>query len=65
MRCAVNRWGPGTTCERPTNTPASKELQERLAKMRQEREKQDTMWTEPVKEEKSIFQTSSQNNQQK
>ncbi len=50
MRCACNRWGPGTTCERPTNTQASKELQERLEKMRQERSLQDTMWTEPVTE---------------
>ncbi len=44
MRCACNRWGSGTTCERPTNTQASKELQERLEKMRQERSLQDTMW---------------------
>lgn len=65
MRCALNRWGPGTTCERPTSTPASKELQERLAKMRQEREKQDTMWTEPIKEEKPVFQSTTQNTQQK
>jgi hypothetical protein len=44
MRCACNRWGPGTTCEKPTNTAASKELQERLNKMKEERGKQDTMW---------------------
>jgi hypothetical protein len=46
MKCACNRWGPGTTCERPTNTQASKELQERLEKMRQERSTQDTMWSD-------------------
>lgn len=46
MRCACNRWGPGTTCEKPTNTESSKELQERLNKMKEERGKQDTMWTE-------------------
>ena len=44
MKCAVNRWGPGTTCERPTNTPASKELQDRLKQMQAERAKQDKMW---------------------
>jgi hypothetical protein len=55
MRCARNRWGPGTTCEKQTNTAASKELQERLAAMRNERTVQDKMWdTEP---EKPIVQT--------
>ncbi len=48
MRCACNRWGPGTTCEKPTNSAASKELQEKLAAMRNERMAQDKMWdTEP------------------
>ena len=50
MRCACNRWGPGTTCERPTNTQSSKELQERMLKMKQEREKQDSMWNGSPKE---------------
>ena len=44
MQCAVRRWGPGTTCERPSNSAASKELQEKLAKMNQERMNQDKMW---------------------
>jgi hypothetical protein len=49
MRCAVSRWGPGTTCERPTNTAASKELQDRLKQMQAERASQDKMWdTEPT-----------------
>ena len=43
-RCGVNRWGPGTTCERPINTEAAKELKDRLAAMAKEREKQDQMW---------------------
>ena len=43
--CAVNRWGRGTTCERPVNTEASKELQARMAAMTKERESQDKMWT--------------------
>jgi hypothetical protein len=50
MRCACNRWGLGTTCEKPTNTAASKEIQDRLAAMRNERTAQDKMWdTEPEK----------------
>jgi hypothetical protein len=59
MRCACNRWGAGTTCERPTNTQASKELQERLEKMRQERSAQDTMWTDAPVENKSKKETPS------
>ena len=43
-RCGVNRWGPGTTCERPINTEAAKELKERMAAMAKERSKQDQMW---------------------
>jgi len=48
MQCAVRRWGPGTTCERPANTVASKELQQRLTALNAERSKQDKMWEEPV-----------------
>jgi hypothetical protein len=54
MRCACNRWGPGTTCEKPVNTASTKELQERLVAMRNERTAQDKMWdTEPEKSEKN------------
>lgn len=49
-RCALNRWGPGTTCERPINTEAAKELQAKIAAMKAEREKQDSIWA-PLKEE--------------
>lgn len=45
-RCAVNRWGSGTTCERPINTESSKELQIKMAAMKAEREKQDSIWTQ-------------------
>ncbi len=49
MRCACNRWGPGTTCEKPSNSAAAKELQEKLAAMRNERTVQDKMWdTDPA-----------------
>ena len=47
-RCGVNRWGPGTTCERPINTDAAKEIQQRLAKLEAERTKQDQVWTQPA-----------------
>ena len=50
-RCALNRWGPGTTCERPINTESSKDLQAKIALMKAERDKQDSIWT-PLKEEK-------------
>jgi hypothetical protein len=48
MQCARRRWGQGTTCERPTNSPASKELQDRLAQMKAERASQDGMWNDPT-----------------
>lgn len=53
--CSKKRWGPGTTCERPINTEASKDFRERLAKLEADRAKQDLMWitsesqSEPVK----------------
>jgi hypothetical protein len=46
-RCGVNRWGPGTTCERPVNTEAAKEIQQRLALLEAQRAKQDQIWTQP------------------
>lgn len=51
-RCGVNRWGPGTTCERPQNTEAAKELKGRLEELQKERAKQDQVWTVP--ESKSV-----------
>jgi hypothetical protein len=61
MRCACNRWGPGTTCEKPSNTAASKELQDRLTAMRNERTTQDKMWdTEPEKKDILITTTNQQ-----
>ena len=39
--CAYRRWGPGTTCERPSNTAATKEMEAKLAALKAEREKQD------------------------
>jgi len=45
--CSKKRWGPGTTCERPTNTEAAKELQQRVANLQAMRKKQDEIWTVP------------------
>ena len=42
--CALRRWGPGTPCTRPADTPASKEMAAALAKMQAERDLQDKMW---------------------
>ena len=47
--CALRRWGPGTPCTRPANTPASKEMAAALAKMQAERDLQDKMWEQPLK----------------
>jgi hypothetical protein len=57
-KCGRNRWGPGTTCEKPTNTEAAKELEERISAMTKERAKQDQMWT--VQEEKAKPETKDQ-----
>ena len=61
--CGVNRWGPGTTCEKPKNSESTKELADRISKMQMERAKQDSMWTatevinmETVKESKESKQ---------
>ena len=49
-RCALNRWGPGTTCERPINTESAKELQSKIAAIKAERDKQDSIWTQAASE---------------
>ena len=60
MRCACNRWGPGTTCEKPTNTAGAKELQDRLAAMRNERTVQDKMWDDEPEKKNSIISVTTQ-----
>ena len=47
MQCALKRFGPPTTTTKPINTAATKELEDTLAKMKAERDKQDKMWDEP------------------
>jgi hypothetical protein len=43
-RCALRRWGSGVTCTKEPDTAASREMGEKLAAMRAERERQDGMW---------------------
>lgn len=45
--CVSCKWGTGTTCERQTNTAASKELESKLKKMMAERSQQDVSWFAP------------------
>ncbi len=45
--CVSCKWGTGTTCERPTNSVASKELDAKLKEMMAARSQQDTMWVLP------------------
>lgn len=44
--CAIKHWGTGTPCVKEAG--AAKEMADKLAKMRAEREKQDTMWLNPT-----------------
>jgi hypothetical protein len=51
MSCnACNRWGPGTTKEKPKNTEEIKEFTIKMEQMIAERTKQDSIWIPiPVK----------------
>ena len=45
--CAARRFGSGTPCTKTkteTETGLTKELEDRIQKMRQERESQDSLW---------------------
>lgn len=54
--CVSCKWGKGTTCERPSNTSASKELESKLKQMMAERTQQDVAWFAPPKDEqKKVF----------
>jgi hypothetical protein len=48
--CVSCKWGTGTTCEKPTNSIASKELEQRLKEIQAERTKQDVAWFAPPPE---------------
>jgi hypothetical protein len=42
--CVRNKWGSGTTCEKPPDTLAAKEVKSNFEKMMAERIKQDSAW---------------------
>lgn len=42
--CVRCKWGTGTTCERPSNSVAAKEIQSNFEKMMAERVRQDASW---------------------
>lgn len=44
--CVVKKWklAAAEQRDRPTNSAAAKDMEDRLARMRAEREEQDTMW---------------------
>ncbi len=42
--CVRCKWGTGTTCERPPDTVAAKEVKSNFEKMMAERAKQDAAW---------------------
>lgn len=46
--CVQCKWGTGTTCEKPSNSVSAKEVADKLAQMKAEREKQDILWSTPV-----------------
>jgi len=46
--CALKHWGAGTPCVKEPTSGSAKEMADKLAKMRLEREKQDTMWVQPM-----------------
>lgn len=44
------RWGAGTTREKVADTAAAREMEQRLAAMRRDRDAVDKMWTLPSQE---------------
>lgn len=45
--CVSCKWGTGTTCEKPSTTSASKELEKKLQEIQQARQVQDAAWFAP------------------
>lgn len=63
--CALRRWGSGTPCVKEPTTAAGKEMGEKLAAMRAERERQDAVFfpgstTSTIQEDVIIAGASSQ-----
>jgi hypothetical protein len=62
--CRRNRWDFSESIkspERPSNTEASKEIQQRLAALEAERTKQDKIWTQALTPEQEIKNASNLN----
>jgi hypothetical protein len=53
--CAIKHWGTGTPCVKEPTSGSAKEMADKLAKMRAEREKQDTMWLAPAESEEAAL----------
>ena len=52
------RWGAGTTKDKVVDTAATREMEQRLAAMRQSRDEIDKMWTQPLaKEQTPVIKT--------
>jgi hypothetical protein len=61
--CALRRFGSATPYTRPVDTPAAKELNDKLAQMRSERAKQDSMWLDVPEQTKQQIQPQPQQQQ--
>lgn len=57
--CVRCKWGTGTTCERPSDTIAAKEVKSNLEKMMAERARQDSAWFTSNSEQKDVQQSNS------
>ncbi len=44
------RWGAGTTRDKAIDTAAAREMEQRLAAMRRDRDATDRMWSQPAAE---------------
>jgi hypothetical protein len=66
-RCPYSKWGPGsgTTCDKPQNSTAAKELEERLQKMREDRAKVDSIWLDDSKQQTQQVVTKTKTQNQK
>jgi hypothetical protein len=49
--CVSCKWGTGTTCEKPQNTQAQKEMKSKMEALMAERATQDAKWFAPPQEE--------------
>lgn len=52
------RWGAGTTRDKVVDTAAAREMEQRLAAMRRDRDTVDKMWAQPsAKEQAPVIKT--------